>query len=145
MKFVLALTQQQRTALELLHLNGTTARQRQRAHAVLLSADGYSIEQLAGILRADRDTISGWLTVWQNKGLDGLADASKPGRPRKIDADLEAELLALMQNPTPALKALVQAHLKKRQASRLGHRKTLPAQAGVYLPPRPPCSAQSAP
>jgi len=117
----------------------------------LLSADGYPIEQLAGILRADRDTISGWLTAWQNKGLDGLADAPKPGRPRKIDADLEYELLDLeyelldlMQNPTPALKALVQAHLKKRQASRLGHRETLPAQAGLYLPPRPPCSAQSA-
>jgi len=127
MKFVSTLTQQQRTALEPLHLNAATARQRQRAHAVLLSADGYPIEQLAGILRADRDTISGWLTAWQKKGLDGLADASKSGRPRKIDADLEAKLLDLMQNPTPALKAVVQAHLKKRQARRLGHGKTLPA------------------
>ena len=141
MKFVLALTQPQRTALELLHLHGATARQRQRAHAVLLSTDGYPIEQLASILRADRDTISGWLDAWQNKGLDGLADAPKPGRPRKIDADLEAELLDLFTHPTPALKAVVQAHLKKRQAGRLGHRKTLPAQAGLYLPPRPPCSA----
>lgn len=114
MKLVSALTQEQRTALELLHLNGATTRQRQRAHAVLLSADGYSLEQLAGILRADRDTISGWLDAWHRRGLEGLGDAPKSGRPRKIEADLEAELLDLIQHPTPALKAVVQAHLKKK-------------------------------
>jgi transposase len=114
MKFVSALPQEQRTALEQLHLNGATARQRQRAHAVLLSADGYPIEQLAGILRADRDTISAWLDAWQKKGLDALTDAPKSGRPRKIDLVLEAELLDLLAHPTPALKAAVQAHIKKK-------------------------------
>jgi len=92
----------------------TRSCQRQRAHAVLLSADGYPLKQLVGLLHADRDTISGWLEAWQQKGLDGLADAPKPGRPRMMDADLEAELLELLTHPTPALKALVQAHLKKK-------------------------------
>ena len=60
------------------------------------------------------ETVSGWLNQWQERGLEGLADAPKPGRRRKIDAILEAELLGLLQNPTPDLKAVVQAHLKKK-------------------------------
>jgi transposase len=52
-----------------MHLHGPTARQRQRAHAVLLSARGYKLDQLADILRADRDTISGWLDARQEQGM----------------------------------------------------------------------------
>lgn len=114
MKFVSALTEAEQTALETLHLYSPASRQRQRAHAVLLSAKGYTLDQMADILRADRDTISVWLDAWQQRGLQGLADAPKPGRRRKVDAALEADLLALLHNPTPDLKALVQAHLKKK-------------------------------
>ena len=114
MKFVSALAEADRSALKHLYRHGATTRQRQRAHAVLLSAEGYPLEQLAAILQADRDTVSGWLNLWQAGGLPGLADAPKPGRRRKIDAALEADLLDLLQNPTPDLKAVVQAHLKKK-------------------------------
>lgn len=113
-KFVSVLSEGNQAALEQMHLHGPTPRQRQRAHAVLLSAKGYRLDQLADILRADRDTISGWLDQWQAQGLAGLSDAPKTGRRRKMDAALEAELLDLLQNPTPALKAVVQAHLKKK-------------------------------
>ena len=66
------------------------------------------------------ETVSVWLDQWQAHGLDGLADAPKPGRRRKIDAALEAELLDLMHHPTPDLKAVVQAHLKKKTNKSLG-------------------------
>ncbi len=115
MKFVSALTEADQKALEDLHLNGPTARQRQRAHAVLLSAGGYRLDQLADILRSDRDTLSGWLDHWQEHGFDGLADAPKSGRHRKIDGSLEAVLRdILIENPSPNMKALLQAHLKKK-------------------------------
>ena len=115
MKFISALAEADQIALEQMHLNGKNARQRQRAHAVLLSASGYKLDQLADILRADRDTISGWLDAWQEKGLDGLADAPKPGRRRKIDGSLEAVLRdILIENPSPDMKALLQAELKKK-------------------------------
>lgn len=114
-KFVCALTEEDQSALEQMHLHGPTARQRQRAHAVLLSAKGYRLDQLADILRADRDTISGWLDQWQEQGLNGLADAPKPGRRRKIDGSLEAVLRdILIENPSPNMKAVLQAEIKKR-------------------------------
>lgn len=115
MKHIPSLSESDQTALEQMHLNGKTARQRQRAHAVLLSASGYKLDQLADILRADRDTISGWLDAWQKQGLDGLADAPKSGRRRKIDGGLEAVLRdILIENPSPNMKAMLQAELKKK-------------------------------
>ena len=77
MKFVPALTEADQVSLEAVHHTAKTHRQRQRAHAVLLSAKGFTLEQLAHILSVDRDTVSGWLNLWQDKGLDGLADAPK--------------------------------------------------------------------
>jgi transposase len=140
MKRVSALTETDKEALTRLHSDGPTHRQRQRAKAVLLSAKGYTLEQIADVLDTSRVAVSGWLDRWQTQGLAGLADAPKSGRRRKIDAALEAELLDLLQNPTPDLKALVQAHLKKRQTGWLGRRETLPQAAGLHLPPRTACA-----
>ncbi len=120
MKCVSALTETDQEALTRLYSDGPTHRQRQRAKAVLLSAKGYTLEQIADVLDTSRTAVSGWLDRWQKRGLAGLADAPKPGRRRKIDAALEAELLALLQNPTPDLKAVVQAHLKKKTDTSAG-------------------------
>jgi len=115
MKYITDLAEADQVALEQMHLHGPTARQRQRAHAVLLSAQGYKLDQLAGILRSDRDTISGWLDQWQKQGLDAMADAPKSGRRRKIDGSLEGVLRdILIENPSPNIKATLQAEIKKR-------------------------------
>lgn len=121
MKQVSALTAVDRTALEQMHLNSPSARQRQRAHAVLLSDQGYKLDQMADILRSDRDTISGWLDQWQEHGLNGLADAPKSGRRRKIDGSLETILRdILIENPSPNMKAVLQAEIKKRASRSAG-------------------------
>ena len=87
--------------------------------------------------------ISGWLNLWQAHGLAGSSDAPKWGRCR-MDVSLEAELLDLLQNPTPDLKAVVQAHLRKSNRGHLDHRKALPQAAGFHLPPRSARPAQNA-
>ncbi len=120
MKFVSALTDAQHASLEELYRHGSVHRLRQRAQAVLLSAKGFTMEQIACACEVHTETISGWLNQWQQKGLAGLADAPKPGRPRKIDVVLEAELLDLLTHPTPALKAVVQAHIKKKAGTSPG-------------------------
>ena len=115
MKFIPTLTEADQVSLEAVHHTAKTHRQRQRAHAVLLSAKGFTLEQLADIFSVDRDTVSGWLNLWQDKGLAGLADAPKSGRFRKIDGSLEAVLRdILIENPSPNMKALLQADLKKK-------------------------------
>jgi transposase len=113
MKFVSALSDAQGASLEQVYRHSRAHRQRQRAQAVLLWAKGFTLEQLALMCEVHPETISGWLNKWQERGLDGLADVPKSGRRHKIDGALEADLLDLLQNPTPDLKALVQTHLKK--------------------------------
>lgn len=116
MKFISALTEADQRGLEDLHRDGKTHRQRQRAQAVLLSSKGFTLEQLADIFSVDRDTVSGWLDAWQQKGLSGLADAPKPGRRRKIDGSLEALLRdILIENPSPNMKATLEAEIKKNR------------------------------
>ncbi len=42
---------------------------------------GYTISAAADVLGVDRSTIYDWLNVYDHKGLDGLADGARPGRP----------------------------------------------------------------
>jgi len=122
MKFVSALTEEEQIALTQLYQTGNSHRQRQRAHGVLLSAQGYSITQLAELFTAKRDTVSRWLTTWQQTGILGLADAPKSGRPRKVTQEVEAVLLDLLEHPTPALKTVIEAELQKKTSRSRGTR-----------------------
>lgn len=113
MKHISGLSQEQRTKLLQVRKSSQCHRERERAHAVLLSAKGYTLDQLADIFEADRDTISRWLDDWQARGLDGLPDAPKPGRPAKLDANAQQLIAATVAQPTPNLKAVLHTRLKK--------------------------------
>jgi transposase len=114
MKFVPPLSAADQAALERAYRQGKSHRARQRAHAVLLSSRGYSLDQLADIVAAERDTISRWLDGWSQRGLAALEDAPRCGRPSKIGAALEGTLRDILEHPSPNLKALLQAELEKR-------------------------------
>ena len=113
MKYVSTLSDEQRTALLRVRKCSGCHRERERAHAVLLSAKGYSLGQLADIFESDRDTISGWLDDWQAKGIEGLPDAPKPGRPSKLDDNARQLIERAAQVPTPNLKSVLHTQLKK--------------------------------
>ncbi|TRX03043.1 transposase [Candidatus Methylobacter oryzae] len=40
---------------------------------------------MADIFVVNRDTVSGWLAAWEEKGLLGLRDHKRPARPRRIN------------------------------------------------------------
>jgi transposase len=117
MKCISTLSDQERCALLQVRKISTCHRERERAHAVLLSAKGYSLDQLADIFEADRDTISrwldDWLDDWQAKGVDGLPDAPRPGRPSKLDDRARQLIEQAAQAPTPNLKSVLHTRLKK--------------------------------
>jgi len=116
MKFISALTTLEQERLETLMKSSPTYRVRQRAHAILLSARGYNIDSLADIFSTHRNTISEWLDAWVSESLEGLSDAPKPGRPRKLSTTEEQQLIeAVEQHPQRITEAL--AELKKRRAS----------------------------
>lgn len=61
--------------------NSKSERERDRAHAILLSNKGYSIEQLSEIFEVRRATMGEWFDRWEKSGVNGLPDAPKEGRP----------------------------------------------------------------
>ena len=83
MKFISHIDDNTKKYLKNLVKNSNNYRLRCRAHAILLNDKKYSIDALADIFEVHRDTISRWLDSWEKKGVDGLKDAPKPGRPRK--------------------------------------------------------------
>jgi len=77
---------------------------RQRAQAVLLSHKGYTIQQLQDIFDVDRDTISHWLSRFEQSGLDGLQNLSRPGRPPIYTEDEIQQLKVLIDQEPRQIK-----------------------------------------
>ena len=103
-RFVPPLSEEERRQLAGLHRTGRSHRVRQRAHAVLLSAQGYTLDQAAEILRVDRDAVSRTLDRWQRGGVAALQEGARPGRPPKVDAALAAEVLSAAAEQPASLR-----------------------------------------
>ena len=84
MKFIGKLSGRERISLYELMRSSNSFKVRQRAHAILLSSKKIRIDLLSEIFEVDRDTISEWLARWDKKGIIGLQDAPRSGRPRKV-------------------------------------------------------------
>lgn len=98
MKFVYELSKEDETALQEIVKDSNVYRTRIRAHAILLSARNYSIDDLSVIFDVHRDTVSRWIDVWAEKGLKGLYDAPKPGRPRIHKKEKEKKIRPVKTN-----------------------------------------------
>ena len=66
-----------------------------RARIVLLAADGLPNCVIAARLGVCDDTVRKWRRRYCQQGLDGMADAPRPGRPRKFAAHVAVEVKAL--------------------------------------------------
>ena len=123
MKFVKPLSDEQREEVERVWRGGATHRERTRAHAVLLSAQGRMIAELAEILGAERDAVGRWLSHWEEGGVAALCDAPRPGRPRRLLPAEEAALLAAAQaNPASPRVELEKRGSGARRAVQAGRR-----------------------
>ncbi|MDQ3029781.1 MAG: IS630 family transposase [Actinomycetota bacterium] len=70
----------------------------QRARIVLLAADGLSNTTIADLVGMSRPTVIGWRDRYQAKGIAGLEDEQRPGRPRTID---HAAIVTATLTPPP--------------------------------------------
>ncbi|HSR50276.1 MAG TPA: helix-turn-helix domain-containing protein [Acidobacteriota bacterium] len=118
MKFAAALTEAERQTLHEAHHNGPSRRLRQRALAVYLSAKGYTIVQLTDIVEMDRDTISGWIDAWEKRGIVGLCDAPRSGRPSILDEADRQWLCDTLQNDEARGLAQAQEQLAESRGKR---------------------------
>ena len=64
-----------------------------RAHIVLLAAEGLNNLQIANTLGINNLTTRKWHNRFAEHGMDGLQDEPRPGRPRRINDDAVAEVV----------------------------------------------------
>ena len=99
------LSDQQRQVLEQVRRRAV-GRVSQRAHMVLLSARGYTVEQIAEIFGVGEDVIRKWLRRYEREGPPGLDDRPRPGRPPK--ERLARHLVDAQASNPPCNNGLVQ-------------------------------------
>src|SRR5436305_13557745 len=85
----------------------TAWRDRLRAQIVLAAACGHANARIAAGLGISAGTVRKWRGRFAARGLDGLTDRSRPGRPRRISAADRAAVAALACPPPPATRVAV--------------------------------------
>jgi transposase len=89
------LTPEERQALEQLAASRTAqARLVERARILTAIADGRRPSQVARDLGVCRPTVSNWIRRFNDRGLHGLEDRPRSGRPHTYTAEQRAEVLA---------------------------------------------------
>jgi len=86
---------------------------RRRAHAMILSNQGYCPAEVAEILDADADTVRRWIDRFNAQGCAGLVDQPRPGGPPKLD-DTEQEVFRGLVDTYPDQPHQVISELKQR-------------------------------
>lgn len=86
---------------------------RMRAHAILLSDQGYAVSSLVDIFDVDRDSVSSWIDRFEAGGVEALTDSDRPGGPRALD-DNEQKVLQDLMRRHPNRPSKVLSELKKQ-------------------------------
>ncbi len=97
------LSKQERKSLESLTRRGTAQhRQVVRAQIALMAHKGATTTAIADAVGVSVQTVSHWRTRLAKHGAEGLQEAARPGRPRRIGQAQRLELLALACEPAQA-------------------------------------------
>ena len=94
----------------------------ERARMILLSARGFTVQDIMGVFEVVDETLYKWLDRFDADGPDGLYDLDRSGRPPEIDKDAQQELERLLETSpldegydfTTWTTPLLQSHLEER-------------------------------
>lgn len=114
MKFVSPLNEATSKELRRIVHDDHSAVRRERAHAVLLSGKGFTVTDRARIFDRDRDTVSSWISRWEEHAYDGLSDEARRGRPPKTGKKEDKQILRTVKK-TPHNLRHVRAVLQKKK------------------------------
>lgn len=118
MLFVTPLSLAEIKTLQEMHKNHWNNAPRIRSHAILLSAQGFKIKNLAEVFDVCRQTIATWLHDWEDAGICGLLDLPRVGRPRILTD--EAKAIEYVNLSPRSLKAVL-AELTKNLDLNISH------------------------
>ena len=96
-RFITKLTAKQVEKLEQTRDYDESKRARHRAHAILLSYQRTSVNELVKTFSTSRNTICNWLDRWDTNTINGLHDLQRPGAPPKLDEQEQARALELLE------------------------------------------------
>lgn len=95
----------------------------ERARMVLLSARGFTVQQIMKVFEVVDETLYRWFDRFDEEGPEGLYDRERSGRPPEIDEVAQKELQQLLKHSpqevgydfttwtTPLLRSHLRAHL----------------------------------
>ena len=109
MRYVIPLTKEKEQSLSKLYSTHPNARCRQRAQAILLSNQKYNLAQIHDILNVNQYTVSLWINRFEAKGINGLIDLPRSGRPA-IYQRHEVEIFKKLLDEEP--RQIKQAQIK---------------------------------
>lgn len=119
------------------------ARLRSRAHAVWLSHQGYTIDEIAKILGCHRNPVRGWFERYEAEGLQGLQDRNREGRPAQAGPEFQKALVQTVKTPPRNLgysfaswsAGRLRDHMAKETAIRVseGHLRQLLKKNGIVF------------
>jgi transposase len=114
----IALTEDQRAALDQGYRTGATHVFRQRCHMVLLKADNRRSVDVAKIVGVCAHTVNGWLWRYKRAGITGLATQPGQGRPSILhEAEDEAAVRAAVADQRQRI-ALARVEVEARVGKR---------------------------
>jgi len=126
-----------------------------RLHGLLLVTTGQSCGEVARLFGEDASTVQRWVRRFEDRGLEGLREGERPGRPCQLDAGQWRQMAADLRKTPRAfgLEAtlwdgpLLAEHLRRRFGIALGVRQCqrLFRQLGFRLRKPRPQVAQSDP
>jgi transposase len=100
---IFSLTPSERSELERVvrHQSGR-ASACQRARMVLLAAEGTSKCEIGRLVGSHYNNVAKWLRRWRERGMDGLADEARSGRPVELTATIVHRVIAKVCRKPPA-------------------------------------------
>lgn len=105
--FVSPLSAIEQSSLQAMYRHHGNYYTRQRAHSVLLNHAGRSVREIATILGVHRQSVARWLKSWEKRGLCGLIEKPRSGRPKHLEeAEIERVLALVKDEPRSIKKAL---------------------------------------
>ena len=118
MVYVDPLTDSETNSLQEITKKSLSACTRIRATAVLLSDKKMSLQSIAGVSGVCRQTASIWLTNWKERGLEGLVDNPRSGRPPELSSVQKTEVIEMIEKSPRSLKQVL-AEIESRWNIRL--------------------------
>ena len=97
-RYVYELTVEERQELTDAYRCGADPNDGRRAHAVLLSADGLAVPEIARLLHVDQSAVHRWLDRYESGGASGLVSVWSDGRPPRWGEEYESLLVETVRH-----------------------------------------------